>query len=448
MIGIDAKYDQLSERYRKQFTEQIKNLDARLIESNCTFGPNPTPTFLKPYFMSSDEQKKLGHIVKCLLSMLEKSLNTYYTNPELRPVFGLSKDMESLIHVDTGYKRNIVISRPDALISHGTYQFIEFNCDSPAGAGYTDIQHDLFKDNVVMSELSAQYRWAPKKRIKKLLEALLICYKEYGGKKSHPNIAIVDWDFVKTQPEFLITKKYFEDHGYPTVVADPRELKLKKGSLWAKNFKVDLIYRRVITGELLAKKRECAGLLNAYKKGKVCMVNPLRSVLAGNKAVLTIMTNPAYDHFFTKEEIEIRDKHIPWTRRVVDAKKFYGGKKVYLQHLIADNRKDLVLKPSVGYGGRDVKIGKETTVRNWQKTIERAIRGGEKWVVQQFVDIPKMTVPVLKGNQFYLRKKKFNINPYVFGGHYAGAVVRLSDESVINVSKNGGLIPVMNYRKK
>ncbi len=41
--------------------------------------------------------------------------------------------------------------------------------------------------------------------------------------------------------------------------------------------------------------------------------------------------------------------------------------------------------------------------------------------------------------------EKFNVNPFVFAHKYAGSVARLSDQSVINVSAGGGLVPVVNY---
>jgi len=37
--------------------------------------------------------------------------------------------------------------------------------------------------------------------------------------------------------------------------------------------------------------------------------------------------------------------------------------------------------------------------------------------------------------------RKVNLNPYLFGGRYAGSFVRLSTNSVINVSVGGGMAP-------
>jgi len=73
------------------------------------------------------------------------------------------------------------------------------------------------------------------------------------------------------------------------------------------------------------------------------------------------------------------------------------------------------------------------------------LRNHEDWVVQRYVDITQITVPVMNGKSIKMVSKKYNINPFVFAHRYAGSVARLSDQSVINVSAGGGLVPVINY---
>ena len=69
-------------------------------------------------------------------------------------------------------------------------------------------------------------------------------------------------------------------------------------------------------------------------------------------------------------------------------------------------------------------------------------------MVQEYVDIPEMRVPMVHKKKTVFRWKKVNMNPYVFGGRYAGALARLSDASVINVSRGGGLIPTITYQQR
>ena len=54
---------------------------------------------------------------------------------------------------------------------------------------------------------------------------------------------------------------------------------------------------------------------------------------------------------------------------------------------------------------------------------------------------PIMTVPAVINNKLDFAYKKFNFNMLVCGGKYSGGFTSLSDESVINVARGGGLIP-------
>ncbi len=42
-----------------------------------------------------------------------------------------------------------------------------------------------------------------------------------------------------------------------------------------------------------------------------------------------------------------------------------------------------------------------------------------------------------------LGERKGNLNPFAMGSRYAGGVVRISEESIINVSMVGSILPVI-----
>jgi len=47
------------------------------------------------------------------------------------------------------------------------------------------------------------------------------------------------------------TREYFESRGYPTIIADPNELEYRGGWLRVRDFRINLVYKRVAAGELL-----------------------------------------------------------------------------------------------------------------------------------------------------------------------------------------------------
>ncbi|MBI4431219.1 MAG: circularly permuted type 2 ATP-grasp protein [Candidatus Omnitrophica bacterium] len=441
MMNLDNAYDDFLAGRTDRVPKAIAEYEEKVHESLVKFGRFTVPTFYKAHFVTPEQEKLLKRVTQVTTGVLDKVVNLYFTEPALAPMFHLSDAERQLMQYDPGYSRTVCIARLDSFMDGDDLKLVEFNCDSPAGVAYADLLEEMLCESSLFKEFLQNHAVRHVSRRQHLLDTLLAQYSEFGGGNSKPNIAIVDWRTVRTRPEFEALKIYFEEKGFPTTIVDPRDLEFKNGKLCDGDFKIDIVYRRVIFGELLDKIDECQDLITAYKSRAACVVNPFRSRLAATKAVMSILTNPEFNHFFTDEENEIKERHIPWTRRIVDAEKFYGGRKVYLLDFLKDEKETLVLKPASGYGGTDVVLGCETTNDNWNKAIDKALKGD--WVVQECVRIPTMSVPIVINNKLEFVLKKINLNPFALNGRYGGSLSRLSDESIINVSHGGGLVPTL-----
>ncbi|MBI1977367.1 MAG: glutathionylspermidine synthase family protein [Candidatus Omnitrophica bacterium] len=439
--NTDHAFEQYVLSNEKVLAEAIRRFEDQLHHSLVKFGRFTIPTFFKPHFITAKQTRLIHAASDHLARMVDRLADLYLHNdPILKDCFSLSQEAEELVRIDPGYARVVVLARFDCTLEGETLKFMELNCDSPAGMGYTDTLEQLFFESKELTDFFDEIHVQREMRSQKLLDALLSIYEDFGGVET-PQIAIVDWKTVRTRPEFDILKSFFESKGYKTTIADPRELRYKSGKLYHGNFRIDLLYRRVIFNELLEKLREVNDLVRAYKDRAVCVVNPLRSRLAASKAILSILTNPGYDHLFSAKENETKQQHVLWTRRMIDADRFYGGKKIYFVDFLKDEKESLVLKPAEGYGGKEVTIGPETRDDEWNHTIDKAIKSN--WVVQEFVSPPVMTVPTIVNHKIEFVAKKVNTGCFVFNGAYAGSLSRLSDETVVNVSRGGGLVPTV-----
>ncbi|MBU0506305.1 MAG: circularly permuted type 2 ATP-grasp protein [bacterium] len=449
MTDINTVFKSLIQSHPKEMCDAVSFLEKEMDKRDCKFADKIVPVFIKPVFIPSYYFESLKNIIKHINSILDKTAQLYFSHPELKRHFCLNPKEEELLTHEHGYKSTVVIERPDAFFVDRVIRFVEFNCDSPAGPGYADVTQDIMNESFPIKQLNNHFDFDAYGRKQHLLDALLEVYHEFAGHNKKPTICIIDWDEVRTQNEFRIFKTFFESQGYQTLIADPRNLKYKQGRLEAQGVPIDLVYRRVIFRELMEKSDECQDFIKAFKDGKVCVVNPFRSRLASNKAILSIITNlKKYGAFYTKEEQKIIKTHIPWTRRVLNHETFYHDGLVFLKGYIRRNREKLVLKPSDSYGGKNVVIGCECSQEKWETLTHRILNNKEDWVVQRYVPIPEIMVPVIQNNTITLKKKKYNINPFVFGDRYAGSMSRLSDQSVINVSAGGGMVPVFQYHEK
>lgn len=420
--------------------EAIPRFMVRLEKTYFRYGRFSIPTFYKPHCLTPRQEHLLKRTAATLSQVINTATRLYFEELHLTHLYRIQPEASELIRIDPGYSQNVVFSRFDAMLEGENVKFIEFNCDAPAGAAYTDEVEGALLAETSLQDFFREYHFKGGVRVQSVLNALLATWEEFGGLEA-PQIAIVDWRHVRTQAEFEYLKNFFESKGYKTTIADPRELKYKGGRLYHKNFRVHIIYRRVAFDELLEQIDEVEDMIKAYRERAVCMVNSLRSRLASSKALLSILTNPEYDHFFTDSENKAKREHIPWTRRIADAEDFYGHKKIYLLDFLKDEKETLILKPASAYGAKDVTIGRETPDNEWNAAIDKAMKGD--WVVQEFVPIPIMTVPIVVNHKLDFAYKKHSFNALVSGGKYTGGFTRLSDESVINLAKGGGLIPAL-----
>ncbi len=438
--NLDHEFDEYLKARSTQAVPIISSLPERLQKTCFRYGRFTIPTFFKAYFLSPKQEHLLKRVSSTMAQVINNAARLYFEESHLSYLFRFSPEAADLIKIDPGYSQTVVFARFDALLEGESLKLIEFNTDSPAGTAYTDQLEEVLFSEPLLQDFFKENQLAQQSRAQNILDAMLATYEEFGGFET-PQIAIIDWKNVRTTPEYEYLKVFFESKGYKTTIADPRELKYKGGKLYHKNFKIHLIYRRVIFDELVERLDEVQDMIKAYRDRAVCMINPLRSRLAGDKALLSILTNPEYDHFFTESENKMKREHIRVTRRLVDAEDFYGRKKVYLIDFLKEEKETLVLKPSSAFGGRDVTIGRETPDAEWNAVIDKALKGD--WVVQEFVNIPIMTVPEVVNHKLDFAYKKYNFNMFVCAGKYAGSGVRLSSESMINVAKGGGLIPAV-----
>jgi hypothetical protein len=401
----------------------------------------PTCPFLRPLILSRSLYERVARAAEQLAAAFEHLAQAALQDDALMNELDLTERERRMARFDPGYTRLCVTSRLDAYLDGEDFQFLEYNAESPAGiADQMQLEKVLFELPHMQEFLAAHdaHYWLPRPH-KALLQAMLETYREWSGGQrgsEHPQIAIVDWEGVSTASEFEILKDYFEAEGYRTIIAAPRELEYDGQELRAGNFRIDILYKRVIIHEFLEKSDETHPLARAYIEHKVCMINSFRTKLAHKKAGFAILSDPVYEHLFTPEQVECIRKHIPWTRRVRAGRTTYRGVERELLEVLESERERLVIKPNDDYGGHGVVIGWETDDAGWKEAIRLALRSS--FVVQERVHVEKVRMAMFTADQLVTDEMFIDFNPFLFLNRVEGALVRLSASSLCNVSSGGG----------
>jgi hypothetical protein len=435
--------DEVAESSRRMLDEGFER--ARLI-----FGGRRLSPYLRPHFVTEQDFARVTRICETVWGAIQKVKDVAVEDEKIVDELGVTEIERELVRIDPGYRAVSPTARLDSFLTSEAYSFVELNGESPAGIAYADAAYEIFGSLPVMRRFAERYTLRTFSGRPLLLGTLLEAYREFAGAaaKSKPAIAIVDLKGLPTQKEFELFKEYFESEGHPSAICSPDELEFSGGRLRCGEFRVDIVYKRLLVNEYLPIMREHPALLDAYRAGAVCMVNNFRSKLIHKKALFAVLTDPAYARLFTHEELDTIRHHVPWTRKVREGQTEKAGQTIDLLDYVRRNSGRLVLKPNDDYGGHGIYIGWNNDAAAWEEALQAAVANGD-YLVQERVPTARETFPALMddGSVVYA-EQLVDLDPLLFNGRVGSAFTRLSSTELANVSSGGGMVPTFIIDKR
>ena len=416
---------------------------ASMRAKKLTFGQRVHCPFLRPFFLTAADEARIRAAAETISILGERVTRAAFENDDIYHQLGMTEAEDALVDIEPGYPTASTTSRLDAFLLPGSLHFAEYNAESPAGIAYTQRLCELFDATAVMGRFRDTRQVRFHRVIDALLTALMASYQEWGGTAAPPTMAIVDWRDVPTWTEFEILRDAFMLAGVPTIVCDPRELVFGNGVLTAQGTKIDLVYRRVLVNDILAKPDECRALVDACAARAVCMANSFRCKLAHKKAFFAVLTDPAHASLFSASELAVIHAHIPWTRVLDDVETVKGDWRGELLDLARAWREHLVLKPNDEYGGKGVNLGWEMSEGDWESALEAALDDPYgTWVVQERIPVRREIFPQFDAlGRISMNDMLVDFAPYLFRGRMGGYLTRLSASGLANVTSGGGQVP-------
>jgi hypothetical protein len=416
--------------------DAIEKLCEGTVKYNLRFGDRPICAVLRPIFVTERQYERVRRDATLTLSAIERLYRALMADGNLRAELCLTPDEERLISIVPGFGAPDASGRLEASFdSSGEFKFIEYNADPPSGIAYGDALSEIFMEMDVVREFARQRPLRRTEIRSCVLETLLCCYREWGG-RDRPHIAIVAWNESPAAAEFEICREYFESRGYPTIIANPNELEYRGGWLRVRDFRISLVYKRIVAGELL-----CGGsghpLIRATQDRAVCAVNSFRAQMLMKKALFALLDDPQYESLFTGDEVEALRRRVPWTRVLREGFTNYRDRRIDLLDFIAGRREDLILKPNDDHGGRGVVLGWQCDDDDWNRAVKDAL--GASFIVQERVEALQEPFPTLSNGQITFEDRRVDFSPYTWlGDNVEGAGVRLSPPMPSNGYAGGG----------
>jgi hypothetical protein len=434
--AIEDYHDLLSEEIAQESQAQLA---AQLKQRGLYFGERPLCNVLRPRFLTSAQYRFLQQSVASLLPAFDRIYERAIADDVFRRQFRMLDWEETLIAQHPGFRDASPVSRLDAFFTHdrGGLRYTEYNAETPAAAAYNDVLAEVTYGLPIMRLFLRRYEVRPQPARHLVMHALLESFRSWSGTRAAPRIAIVDWREVPTYSEFVISAEYFRAQGLSCVIADPRTLEYRGGTLYADGNPVDLVYKRVLITELIERGGLDHPLVRAVRDGAVCMVNPFRCKILHKKASLAVLSDERNTDMFAAEELDAIRAHIPWTRIVEERHTRFHDRDVDLVPFIFENRGHLVLKPNDEYGGSGIVLGWDVDEETWRNSVQRALT--EPYIVQDRITLPMEAYPSIVDDRLVVHDRILDTAPFVFHGAFMdGCLTRLSSDPLVNVTAGSG----------
>lgn len=364
------------------------------------------PTRALPELVSLANRERLGRAAERLFAAFEALGAIARDSTELDPYLCLTPDLARLCRSPSVVPRVQLFTRYDVLGGlDGEFQFIESNAGDPSGLGYVDgmvAAHRACGSPYAFDDLAGSHI------------ARLSPYFDGGCL-----VLATDRDSPIRTDLVCLAQRYIQA-GIDARVADTRELCCADDVLLHEGTRVSVLHRDLVEEYLDAPFWPAvAPITELLMRGRVPVVNPFAASLLDSKALIEVMTSAEAANYFDSDTVSFLQGALPWTRRVTEA----------MREIAVAEKDGFVLKPSRGYGGAGVTVGRGVSAAEWEERVVAAIAHGG-FVVQRYV------APY--------RSHDFDVvyGVWVHGGDFAGAFARVGRGDVLNVHRGGALVPV------
>ncbi|MDR1015672.1 MAG: hypothetical protein LBL86_11965 [Coriobacteriales bacterium] len=500
-IAAPSALPALSDAYRSCFEHEGGDLPGRLAAqayldgSTAVYHGEVIGLGFIPKLYDMDALRFLDAQATVAYRILEKVTRRFLDDAAYRRLFGFSPLLEHLICLPTGYDALIPVMRMDVFLDEGTLDFMlcEFNTD-----GTSAMNEDREGANALMRSVAfvrAQGEGGLALEAQELFEGwvdeFLALYgssvRADGGAApaasgaaasagpDGPCVAIVDYASSATSYEFEEFRSRFEARGLRCLVCDVSSLVYEDGALHGTDVvpsrrqtgaadgacgasRIDAVYRRAVTGELLAElegqgvrpqdvgspgaARGALALARAVGDRSICMIGGFRTQVAHCKQLFAVLHLPETSAFLTDEEACFVRRHVPYTARLDDPSVDLGP--------LRSDKDAWILKPNEGYASQGVHAGIDHSQAEWEDAIEAC--SVRPYVVQafcrQYATPNTRLVPLGPDGGRLARFDALALEPwnnltglYLYKGRFSGIFVRAGQKGIIAGFAGGITVP-------
>lgn len=404
----------------KFYSDYLK-INNKVSKSNAIYKGTPVPFLYIPKFFDEKEILTFNKIIENIVYLVNKTVRLYMENEDIRALYNFDPRLDELIRIDHGYKANVPMGRFDIFYyGEGDYKFCELNTDGSSAMNEDMVLGKILSDSLVFKELREQYQINSFELFDTWVKEVQQIAREYGITKEKPTLAIVD--FISNEPsvEFEEFQKRFNEKGFNCIIVDPREIEYKEGKMYYNNQVIDIVYRRLVTKDLMERYDEITEFIQGIKANNTCIIGSIKSQIVHTKLFFKILHDPAFQKYLLEEEVEYIEKHIPYTDYLNNpTRDLIEGKDRY------------IIKPIDNYASKGVYAGKDYSSDQWVKKIENL--SGKNYLFQEYCE-PAISKNIIfdEGNEVKEKEFKNITGLYSYNEKFYGIYSRSGENAIIS----------------
>jgi len=362
------------ERIEKDYVDTYKAVG----NSNAVYKGKQLPFLYYPSVYSDEDVTNFEQLTKNIFSIVNKSIDIYLNHPEVRYIWNFDKRLEELILVPHRFKANVPMGRFDFFYyPDGSYKFCELNTDGTSAMNEETPLSDVLLETYAMKHFASKYDIRRYELYKSWVNEVGSIYNEFlsnGGEKSEKAFVVIMDIMSKGSPhEFEEFKKVFIEEGYDCEIIQPTDIKYSNGYMFYNDKKIDIIYRRLVTRDLMESYDDLYDLVEGIKANKTCIIGSIKSQIVHTKKYFEALHHPDVRKFFNEDELAYIDQYIPYTSALEKNEQFESYVK---------NKDKYIIKPVDYYASKGVYAGKEYSEDKWRGLLENAVDEG--YIIQEF----------------------------------------------------------------
>ena len=399
-----------------------------------------------PRLYNRETYERFVYIAETTYSILSKVMREYLENPSYRHVYDIDPRLVELILLPRGYDALLPFARVDLFLNEDdmSAQFCEFNADGSSGMNENrEITASIANSEPFKAFAAAhQVRTCNEELFAGWVDEFLKIYDTYDLKVTNPHVAIVDFLENAITEEFKIFAGLFAERGIECSVYDVRDLAFENGELIGKkafygrdNAKIDAIWRRSVTNDIIDNWEASQALISAVRERKVTLIGSFAGHLVHDKQIFQVLHTPETQALLTDEENAFVRDTVPFTSFLTSD--------VVAERNVKATRENWIIKPTDAYGSKDVFAGSNYTDEQWVEIVDAHVdsKAGAPFLVQRYCTPFKTLAIPLHGTEADATVKPSPYNNmeglYIYNGRFTGVFSRLGPEPVICKKTHG-----------